>query len=293
MQNAEKLNSHLRADADRLIALALEDDIGSGDVTCESLIPEEAHLSGSVVFRKRGILSGLWIAERVFKLLHEGIEITTLERDGDDVDQGEVVLTVSGPARAILTAERTALNFLQRLSGVATITHEFVQRVAHTQCHILDTRKTTPGWRRLEKYAVTCGGGTNHRMGLYDRVLVKDNHLALRRALLGEEDWTSMVKSARKVFPDIPVEIEVDTVVQYKSALKASPDWILLDNMSLDDLTECVQCHKGETQLEASGGVTLEAVTAMAETGVDAISVGALTHSVPALDISLDYGLPT
>jgi len=289
MQKDEDLDPLLIADTERLINLALVEDIGTGDATCMAVIPKEASLNGSIRFRQRGILSGLWIAERVFQQIDQRIEVNTLEQDGDDVGAGESVLNVSGPARGILTAERTVLNFLQRLSGVATHTHDFVQRVSHTQVHILDTRKTTPGWRRLEKYAVQCGGGTNHRMGLYDRVMVKDNHLALRNRLDQKEDWIALVNESRNAFPDIPVQIEVDTVAQYGEALKAQPDWILLDNMSLAELRNCVEKRAGETQLEASGGVTLETVTGIAETGVDAISVGSLTHSAVALDIGLDY----
>lgn len=290
MPNVQNLNIDLQTQADQLIDLSLEEDIGRGDVTCNSVIPEASVLSGAVVFREVGVLSGSWIAERVFKRVDESIAVTPLKVDGDEVGKGEKILKVSGPARGILTAERTALNFLQRLSGIATLTREYVLRVARTSCQILDTRKTTPGWRRLEKYAVRCGGGANHRMGLYDRIMVKDNHLALRNDLLGIDDWTSLVLEARKTYPDIPVEIEVDRTDQYARALSASPDWILLDNMSLEDITDCVKSRTGCTKLEASGGVNLDTVAAIAETGVDAISVGALTHSSLAIDIGLDFG---
>jgi nicotinate-nucleotide pyrophosphorylase (carboxylating) len=220
-----------------------------------------------------------------------------LVQDGTRVKRGDRVAAVRGPMRSLLTAERTALNFLQRLSGVATLTRRYVDAIAGLPCQILDTRKTTPGWRLLEKYAVYRGGGHNHRLGLYDGVLIKDNHLA---ALTGEgSPITRAVKAAReKLGESVPIEVEVDSLDQLEKAAEAGADLILLDNMSLDQLAAAVRWRKqkwllfGGVQLEASGGVTLDTVRAIAETGVDRISVGALTHSAPALDIALDYETP-
>jgi nicotinate-nucleotide pyrophosphorylase (carboxylating) len=189
-----------------------------------------------------------------------------------------------GPTRALLTAERTALNFVQRLAGVATLTAQFVEQVAGTQAQILDTRKTTPGWRTLEKYAVACGGGTNHRVGLYDQVMIKDNHLAL----LGD-NITRAVSLAREASPELKIEVEADTVEQARAAVEAGADIVLLDNMSCDQIREAIKLIDGRSKTEASGGVTLETVRQIAETGVDFISVGALTHSAPSVDIALDF----
>jgi nicotinate-nucleotide pyrophosphorylase (carboxylating) len=207
--------------------------------------------------------------------------------DGTGAAAGDALLSLSGPARGILVAERTALNLMQRLCGVATLTRRFVDAVKAYGTEILDTRKTTPGLRVLEKYAVRCGGGSNHRMGLYDRVLMKDNHRGLWRSGLGD-DLDQAVQAARQAFPGIPVEIEVETEVELESALRASPEWVLLDNMGPDALARCVQLCGGRSRLEASGGITMENVAAVAQSGVDAISLGCLTHSAPAVDLSLE-----
>ena len=291
MEHSDINEALMRAEAKQLIDLTLTDDIGRGDVTCEAVIPEHAVLSGVFRLREPGVVCGTWIADLVMKAVDPSIDVRILLKDGSEAEAQADVLDVTGPARGVLTAERTALNFMQRLSGVATQTREFVRRVAHTDVRILDTRKTTPGFRHLEKYAVRCGGGYNHRMGLHDRIMVKDNHLAIRSALGEALDWKSLVSDSKRAFPGTPIEIEVDTVEQFRKAVLTEPDWILLDNMTLDDLRACVALNAGGCQLEASGGVSLDTVTSIAETSVDAISVGSITHSAPSLDIGLDYGV--
>jgi nicotinate-nucleotide pyrophosphorylase (carboxylating) len=277
----------------RLAQWALEEDLGSaGDLTCQAVIPED--LQGQAVFvaRAAGVVSGLPATVMVFDLLSPQVHFHPLLADGDAVRPGSHLATVSGPMRQILAGERTALNFLQRMSGVATLTRRYVDAVAGLPCKILDTRKTTPGWRLLEKYAVRCGGGHNHRLGLYDGILIKDNHLA---ALGGVANPVRAAgdRAARLVGNAVPIEIEVDTLDQFDEAISAGDaDIILLDNMTPEQMREAVRRKRqwaGEVELEASGGVTLETVRAIAETGVDRISVGALTHSAPALDIALDY----
>jgi nicotinate-nucleotide pyrophosphorylase (carboxylating) len=276
----------------RLVRLALEEDLGDdGDLTSR-LLP--AGLKGQAVFvaRAAGVVAGLPILAQVFQAIANDLKLTIEATDGQAVHAGRELAKVSGSMRAMLTGERTALNFLQRLSGVATLTQKFVAAVAGLPCQILDTRKTTPGWRRLEKYAVRCGGGKNHRMGLNDGVMFKDNHLA---ALAGAKPdaISDAVREARAETPaDLTIEVEVETLEQLDQALAARPDMILLDNMDLDNLAEAVRRRNQiapRVRLEASGGVTLTTVRAIAETGVDFISVGALTHSAPALDIALDY----
>jgi nicotinate-nucleotide pyrophosphorylase (carboxylating) len=275
-----------------LVELALAEDLGAaGDVTSQAVIP--ADLPGRAVFvaRAPGVCAGLPAAALVFAALDPSVTFQPLTADGTAVESAGHLAVVSGPMRSILTGERTALNFLQRLSGVATRTRQFVVPVAGLPCHILDTRKTTPGWRLLEKYAVRCGGGHNHRLGLHDGILIKDNHLAaLGRTTTAIAD---AVRAARAhAGRPLPVEIEVDTLAQLDQALACRPDIVLLDNMSPDQLRAAVR-RRNEVApsvlLEASGGVNLATVRAIAETGVERISVGALTHSAPALDIALDY----
>jgi nicotinate-nucleotide pyrophosphorylase (carboxylating) len=282
----------------RLAALAVDEDLdATGDVTSQILIPAERIGMAVLVARQPGVLAGLPAAELTFALVDPMLLMETLRPDGSPVQAGDRLAIVSSRARSILSGERTALNFVQRLSGIATQTRRYVEAVAGLSAKILDTRKTTPGWRLLEKYAVRQGGGHNHRLGLYDGILIKDNHLAaLAPPNLGgdkEGAITEAVQLARqKHGTSLPVEIEVDTLAQLDAALKARPDIILLDNMPPPDLREAVR-HRNELApgvlLEASGGVTLETVRAIAETGVDRISIGALTHSAPALDIALDY----
>ncbi len=277
---------------DRLATCALEEDLGDeGDLTSLAIIPEE--LKGRAVFvaRAAGTLSGLPAAEFVYQLVDAQIAFTRLIEDGATVEAGTQLATVSGRMRSILIGERTALNFMQRLSGVATLTRKYVALVADLRCLVLDTRKTTPGWRLLEKYAVRCGGGRNHRMGLGDGILIKDNHLA---ALGPQADPVAeAVKRAREKYDKrFQLEIEVDNLDQLDSALRTDPDIVLLDNMPTDRMREAVRRRDAANPsvlLEASGGVNLTTIRAIAETGVNRISVGALTHSAVALDIALDY----
>ena len=270
------------------VRAALAEDIGPGDVTTLATVPEAALASADLVARESLVLAGLAFAEAAFRQLDPGLTSVPLAADGEPCAKGQVLLRISGPARAILTAERVALNFVQRLSGVATLTAQFVAQVNGTAAKILDTRKTTPGWRHFEKYAVHCGGGTNHRVGLFDQVLIKDNHLAaLRHA--PPNAIAAAVHRARAAYPALRVEVEADTLEQVRQAVEARADLVLLDNMSLADLRAAVTLVGDRAQTEASGGVNLQTVRAIAETGVNFISVGALTHSARAVDIALDF----
>ncbi len=271
-----------------MIRAALAEDIGPGDVTTLATVPADAVSSAVMVAREPLVVCGLPLAEAVFKEVSAKLILAPTAKDGEHAGKGQELLAVQGPARGILTAERVALNFVQRLSGVATLTARFVAAVAGTGAQILDTRKTTPGWRLLEKYAVQCGGGVNHRLGLFDRILIKDNHLA---ALRGEAPNAieAAVRRARAQFPKLTVEVEADTLEQAGQACQAGADVILLDNMSNEELRAAVRMIAGRAKTEASGGVNLATVRAIAETGVDFISVGALTHSAPAVDIALDF----
>jgi nicotinate-nucleotide pyrophosphorylase (carboxylating) len=269
------------------IDLALAEDIGAGDVTTLSTVPAQATASGVMLVKQTGVLSGLEAARYVFTRIDPSIDIRWLADDGDAVAAGTVIVNLEGPARTLLTAERTALNLLQRLSGVATATAAYVAAVAGTQARIIDTRKTTPGLRALEKQAVRHGGGHNHRFGLSDGVLIKDNHLA---AIGGADRVTKAVQAARENAPHtMKIEVEVTTMAETAEAADAGADVILLDNMSLEQMAEAVRIVAGRALTEASGGVRLDTVRGIAETGVDLISVGALTHSAPALDISLNF----
>jgi nicotinate-nucleotide pyrophosphorylase (carboxylating) len=272
------------------VASALAEDIGSGDVTTLAAVPETAQASAVVRAREPLVVAGLALAEAAFRELSAAAQITRAVEDGHRVGEGKPLMQVAGPARALLGAERVALNFLQRLCGIATLTAQFVDAVKGTHAQILDTRKTTPGWRRLEKYAVTCGGGRNHRFGLFDMVLIKDNHLT---ALKHESPnaIAAAVQRARAQYPALKVEVEADTLDQVEQAVAAAADIVLLDNMNLVQLRLAVQKCKDRVLTEASGGVTLAGVRAVAETGVDYISVGALTHSARAVDIGLDFEL--
>jgi nicotinate-nucleotide pyrophosphorylase (carboxylating) len=274
----------------RAIALALAEDIGSGDVTTMAAVPETARAKAVVRAREPLVVAGLDLAEAAFRALAPDAQVTRAAEDGQHVAPGKPLLEVAGPARALLSAERVALNFLQRLCGIATLTAQFVDAIKGTPAQILDTRKTTPGWRRLEKYAVACGGGRNHRFGLFDMVLIKDNHLA---ALKHESPnaIAAAVQRARAQYPNLKVEVEADTLEQVEQAVAAGADIVLLDNMNLVQLRLAVQKTKGRALAEASGGVNLAGVRAIAETGVNFISVGALTHSARAVDIGLDFAL--
>jgi nicotinate-nucleotide pyrophosphorylase (carboxylating) len=270
------------------VRAALHEDVGPGDVTTLACIPPEATAVATMNARESLTLAGIAFAETAFRELSPNVEFVRLAEDGQAVAAGAGVLRIRGSARALLTAERVALNFVQRLSGVATATARFVATVAGTRARILDTRKTTPGWRRFEKYAVACGGGTNHRVGLHDLILIKDNHLA---ALAGAapNPVAAAVNRARELWPALRVEVEADTLEQVRLAVEAGADIILLDNMPPARLREAAALVAGRAQLEASGGVTLNTVRAIAETGVDFISVGAVTHSARAVDLGLDF----
>lgn len=272
----------------RAVQAALSEDIGTGDVTTQALISEKAVAKAVIVGREPFIVAGLALAEAVFRELCAEIEISRVSEDGQSLKPGMPLLKVQGPARAILTGERVALNFLQRLSGVATLTGQFVEAIRGTRSQIVDTRKTTPGWRRLEKYAVVCGGGGNHRFGLFDMVLIKDNHLAVLAA--ERPDAISVaLRRARTAYPKMKIEIEADTLDQVEQAIDAGADLVLLDNMNPVQLRLAVQKCKDRAKTEASGGVNLATVRTIAEAGVDFISVGALTHSARAVDIGLDF----
>lgn len=268
---------------------SLAEDLGpkSLDATSVALMPASEQATAHLVAREKGILSGAPVAAEVFRQVDPGLQVVRTAGDGTEMEPDDIVMTISGSARSILTAERTALNFIQRMTGIATMTRQYVDEANNPEVLILDTRKTTPTLRRFEKYAVVCGGGTNHRYGLFDRVMIKDNHLA---------HWTreggglaGAAEKARAEFPDLEIEVEVDTIDQLKEVLAAKPDWVLLDNMTPLQLRECVKLCSGICKTEASGGITLETIREIAKTGVDAISVGALTHSAPSADLALDF----
>ncbi len=262
---------------------ALDEDIGDGDVTTLSTIPADAMLDGRFIVKEAGIIAGLAVAQHVFEQVDKRVKLTPLVVDGDPVSQGDVVAAISGPCRALLSGERVALNFLQRMSGVATLTRRFVEAVKGTRAVILDTRKTAPGLRLLDKWAVRLGGGQNHRIGLYDMVLIKDNHIAAVGSIPETVARVRANDDRRR-----PIEVEVTSLAQLQEVLPLNVDRILLDNMGLAEMREAVRIAAGQTPLEASGNVRLDNVADIAATGVDYVSIGALTHSVRALDISLD-----
>jgi nicotinate-nucleotide pyrophosphorylase (carboxylating) len=268
------------------IGIALREDIGGGDITTVSFVPENQQASARIIARERAIVAGIDVAADVFRRVDASLRPEILRGDGALVDSGESVLEVRGNARSILTAERVALNFLQRLSGIATLTHQFVEAVGDNRAKILDTRKTTPGLRKLEKAAVVAGGGENHRFGLYDMVLVKDNHLFAR------PNFSNMAETIRRLHedrPDIKIELEADTLEQVRAFIGMDGvDIILLDNMSAPQMREAIALGQGKVKFEASGGVTLQNVGQIAATSVDYISIGALTHSTRAIDFSLE-----
>lgn len=267
---------------EKVISTALKEDIGKRDVTTDLLIPKKEKAAASFIAKQDGIIVGLDIAKQVFKKLDEKIIWKNFVDDGAKVKAGTKIAEVKGSARALLSGERTALNFLQRMSGIATLTSVYVEKVSGTNAKILDTRKTVPGLRLFDKYAVKCGGGTNHRIGLYDMVMIKDNHIKAAGSI------TEAVKQIKKNLKrKMKIEVETANLDEVKEALNAGADIIMLDNMSLQEMKEAVATINGKTKVEASGKVNLENVRAVAETGVDYISVGALTHSVKALDISM------
>jgi len=277
---------------DLLIRMALEEDIGSGDITTRALIPPTLVGSARIVAHKGGVLAGLDVAARVFSLHDPALKFEKRKADGEQVRPDEILALVSGKVASILTAERTALNFLMHLSGVATQTALFVEAVKDLPVKILDTRKTTPGLRLLEKYAVSVGGGTNHRQGLYDMFLIKENHLAALAQEYGPENLVKeAVARARSVAaPGIMIEIETQDLSQVEQAVEAGADIIMLDNMTVEQMVEAVKLVACRAKLEASGGVDMRRLRQVAVTGVDYVSVGALTHSASALDISLETG---
>lgn len=273
------------AEVRRTVDGALKEDLSYGpDVTTSATVPADATATADVVARQTGVLAGLPVAAAV--LVVSGIPLKGMEikrRDGDKISKGDVVMTINGPLRKILSAERTLLNFITHLSGIATNTRTWVDAVSGTGCVVRDTRKTTPGLRALEKYAVRCGGGSNHRMGLGDAILIKDNHV------LAAGSIKAAISATRQANPDIPMEVECDTLEQVRSALEMDAKLILLDNMDLGGIKAAVTLGKGHrTRFEASGGLRLETARQVAQTGVDYISIGALTHSSPAVDLALD-----
>lgn len=271
-----------------LVRRALEEDHVDDDVTTDPLVPTSARATARILAREACTVAGGPLATCVFASLDSAISCTQFIPDGTSCGAGAVLLELEGPARGILTGERTALNFMQRMTGIATLTAAFVKATEAHGVQILDTRKTTPTLRILEKYAVLCGGGTNHRMALHDRVLIKDNH----RRFWRKDDTPTLdaaIEMARAAHPGIPIEVEVESTEELQSALRANPDWVLLDNMNPEQLRTCVALARGNTLTEASGGITLATAPDVAATGVDAISLGCLTHSAPAADLSLEW----
>jgi len=288
-----------------LIQMAIQEDIGVGDITTENLIPDSLIAKGAFIAKEGGVIAGLPVVEYFFSKLDKGVSLKQNVRDGTFVKKGETIASIKGSAKTLLSGERIALNFLQRLSGIATLTAQFVERIKPLKTHIMDTRKTIPGWRYLEKYAVAVGGGVNHRMGLYDQVLIKDNHLDILKVETGLKPVStshgSIIEKAvsalrQKIKNGILVEVETRTLEEVADALKAEVDIILFDNMNIAQLEEAVKMVKNwkpskvrrKPLTEASGNITMENVHLVAQTGVDRISVGAITHSAKALDISLE-----
>lgn len=267
---------------DQLIQMALAEDIGPGDVTTDPIVEARRTGTGKIVTKESMVVAGLDIACKVFLKLDPEVECETSHKDGDRITKGATLLQISGKLRALLKGERTALNFLQRLSGIATLTRHYVDRSAGTGIRLVDTRKTTPGWRSLEKYAVRMGGGHNHRFGLYDGVLIKENHIAAAGGI------TEAIQRVRtSVHHLLKIEVEVTSLEQVKEALENKADIIMLDNMGPDEIQEAASLINGRALVEVSGGVDLENILDLAKTGVDIVSVGALTHSAPAVDISM------
>ncbi len=270
--------------ASHLIQLALREDLGeAGDLSSKATLPDDTRLRGRIVAKADGVIAGLPLVTMVYKQVDPTVEVRLMIHDGDAVERGTLVAEIEGKGQSVLTGERVALNFLQRLSGIATLTAQFVGAVKGTKTVILDTRKTTPGWRLLEKYAVTQGGGQNHRIGLYDMVMIKDNHID------GAGSITKAVEAVRayQAASGVPIEVEVRNLDELREVLSLNVDRVLLDNMSDDQMREAVAITNGHVKLEASGNMNLQRVASVAATGVDYISVGALTHSAPALDLSM------
>ena len=262
---------------------ALDEDVGAGDATTNSIVPADATLNAQIIAKQEGVVAGLDVAEKVLLLLDDRVSFLAHVNEGSTVNSGTVIADISGPARALLTGERTALNFLGRMSGISTLTRQFVDAVSGTRATILDTRKTAPGLRLLDKLAVRRGGGQNHRTGLFDLILIKDNHIDFAGSL------AKAVQGAREAETQLEIEVEARTMQDVEELLELGVERILLDNMSVETMREAVKLNAGRAKLEASGNVTLETVRAIAETGVDYISVGALTHSPKVFDVSLKW----
>jgi len=268
------------------IAIALAEDIGDGDITSNSFVPDNLPATARIVAKEKAIVAGTSVAAEVFRRVDKDSQISVLHKDGEELAPGNIVMEIKAKARSLLTAERVALNFLQRLSGIATLTHQFVQAAANPGVQIIDTRKTTPGLRKFEKAAVLAGGGKNHRFGLYDMVLVKDNHLAMTDGFSG---LAERIDGIRRAHPKMKIELEADNLEQVRAFVELpGVDLILLDNMTPAQLREAVALRKNHIKFEASGGINLKTVRRVAATGVDYISVGALTHSAHAIDFSLE-----
>jgi nicotinate-nucleotide pyrophosphorylase (carboxylating) len=274
----------------RVIEASLAEDVGSGDVTSSAVIPEGVRFHGVMRARHAMVIAGLQVAREVFRMAVPDASFRAPIADGDAVAAGAILAEIDGPARGLLTAERTALNLLQILSGIATTTHQYVERIRGTGCTLLDTRKTIPGMRKLSKYATRCGGAQNHRMGLFDAILIKDNHIAVCGSISEAVRKAKLAAHARgPSAQQLTIEVECDTLAQVAEAVEAGVDMVLLDNMSLDELRQAVALAGRRAKTEASGGVTLETVRAIAESGVDFVSVGRITQSAPAVDIGLDW----
>jgi nicotinate-nucleotide pyrophosphorylase len=271
---------------DELVRMSLAEDIGTGDTSTEVTVAGAVRAISSVAARQAGVVAGLPLLDILFAQLDPSVVVTKLVPDGTLLDAGDIAARIEGPAGSLLTGERTALNFLQHLGGIATLTSRYVEQVKGTECRVLDTRKTLPGYRHLAKYAVRCGGGHNHRMGLYDRIMLKDNHWAAAGGSIAE-----LVGRSRSLYPNLDLEVEVDTPQQLADVLTLDVEWILLDNFTPEAAAEAVRMRdvvNRRTLLEASGNVTLETIAGFAQAGVDAASVGRLTHSAPALDLGMD-----
>ncbi len=277
-------------DARRAIEAALAEDIGSGDVTSSSVIPEDVRFHGVMRARHAIVVAGLPVAREVFRTVSAHANFRALAADGESVAAGAILAEIEGPARALLTAERTALNFLQILSGIATTTRQYVEKLKGTGCTLLDTRKTIPGLRKLSKYASRCGGAQNHRMGLFDAILIKDNHIAVCGSISeAVRKAKSAVQARGPALGPLTIEVECDTLAQVAEAAEAGVDRVLLDNMTPDELRQAVALVRGRAQTEASGGVTLDTIAAIGASGVDYVSVGRITQSAAAVDIGLDW----
>jgi nicotinate-nucleotide pyrophosphorylase (carboxylating) len=271
-----------------LVRASLSEDIGTGDATTLAVVPETMKAEAIMLAKEDCVCAGMPVAEAVFRELDPSIVFTALVKEGEFCPAGTVIARISGQARALLTGERTALNFIQRLSGIASMSRLYQHAVGHSKTRILDTRKTTPGWRLLEKYAVVTGGATNHRIGLYDRIMIKDNHRELAKVAGGKDSIAWAVQRCRTSYPGLEIEVEADSLDDVRAAAAAGVDYILLDNMTTIQMAEAVRIIAGRAKTEASGGITLKRIPEIAAIGVDYISAGALTHSVKSADISLD-----